>query len=163
MEPQISSFLSQNITLREMDHKNTDVENTTKKYDNRMDTTAIKPPIYNLEERTTKFAQCVRVFIRKLPSTYGNREDTSQLVRSSGSVAANYIEANESLGKRDFLMKVRTCIREAKESRLWLTLIDVGNDDQLRNERKQLVQEAKELMLIFGSMHRKKSTTILGH
>jgi len=44
----------------------------------------------------------------------------NSLVRASGSVGANYIEANESLSKKDFLMRVKICRKEAKESRYWL-------------------------------------------
>ena len=76
---------------------------------------------YDLEERTFDFAAKVRLFIKRLPRTLANLEDSKQLVRASGSVGANYIEANEALGKKDFLMRVRICRKEAKESVLvWL-------------------------------------------
>ena len=52
---------------------------------------------YDLEERTFLFAQRVRAFVRTLPRSISNFEDIKQVVRSSGSVGANYIEANESL------------------------------------------------------------------
>ncbi len=57
---------------------------------------------YDLEERTFLFAKDWRVYIQKLPKTISNIEDGKQLVRSSGSVGANYIEANEKLGDKDF-------------------------------------------------------------
>jgi len=72
--------------------------------------------IYDLEERTYEFAKSIRCFVRKLEINIWNREDIKQLVRSSGSVAANYIEANEKLGEKDFLMKLRICKKEAKET-----------------------------------------------
>jgi four helix bundle protein len=75
---------------------------------------------YDLEERTFEFAKKVRVFVSILQRTISNIEDGKQLIRSSGSIGANYIEANESLGKKDFLMKIKTCKKEAKESRYWL-------------------------------------------
>jgi len=56
--------------------------------------------LYNLEERTFKFAKRNRMFVKKLPKTIGNIEDGKQLIRSSGSVGANYIEANEALSKK---------------------------------------------------------------
>lgn len=65
--------------------------------------------IYDLEKRTFEFARNTRLFVRKLEINIWNREDIKQLVRSSGSVAANYIEANEKLGEKDFLMKLRIC------------------------------------------------------
>jgi four helix bundle protein len=72
---------------------------------------------YDLEERTFQFAQQVRAFVKLLPRTVCNIEDVKQVVRSSGSVGANYIEANEALGKKDFLMRLRISRKEAKESR----------------------------------------------
>lgn len=110
---------------------------------------------YDLEERTMAFAANVRNFIRRLPKTLTNRQDATQLTRSSGSVGANYIEANESLGKKDFLMRIKISRKEAKESRYWLKLIFVGTASELENERLGLVQEATELMNIFGAILRK--------
>ena len=76
----------------------------------------------------------------------------SSSFRASGSIGANYIEANEALGKKDFIMKIKSR-REAKESCYWLRLLDV--DAKLELERQQLVAEAKELMNIFGAILRK--------
>lgn len=108
--------------------------------------------IYNLEERTFQFALKVRFFIKKLPRNVNNIEDGKQLVRSSGSVGANYIEANDSLGEKDKIMKVRICRKEAKESKFWLRLVDTENNEILESERIKLIQESHELMLIFGSI-----------
>jgi four helix bundle protein len=108
--------------------------------------------IYDLEERTFQFALKVRFFIKKLPRNINNIEDGKQLVRSSGSVGANYIEANDSLGEKDKLMKVRICRKEAKESKFWLRLLDTENNEILESERIKLIQESHELMLIFGSI-----------
>jgi four helix bundle protein len=71
----------------------------------------------DLEERTFRFAESVRAFVKQLPQTISNTEDVRQLVRASGSVAANWIEADEALNKKDFLMRVKICGKEAKESR----------------------------------------------
>ncbi|MDF3059773.1 MAG: hypothetical protein K0R17_3988 [Rariglobus sp.] len=109
----------------------------------------------DLEERTAVFAEAVRVFVRRLPRTISNIEDVKQLVRSSGSVAANCIEANESLGDKDRLMKFRTCRKEAKESQLWLRLLHTGEEDALDQTRNALRQEAHELKLIFTSIIKK--------
>jgi four helix bundle protein len=110
---------------------------------------------YDLEERTFEFARTVRVFVRKLPRTVSNIEDVKQVVRSSGSIGANYIEAGDSLGKKDLLMHMKISRKEAKESRFFLRLLDTGNAVLLETERKTLVQEATELMRIFGSIVRK--------
>lgn len=108
---------------------------------------------YDLEERTFQFARASREFVKKLSRTLGNIEDAKQFIRASGSVGANYIEANEAIGKKDFVMKVKTCRREAKESRYWLRLLDI--DDALSPKRESLITEATELMKIFGAIVRK--------
>ncbi len=63
---------------------------------------------YDLEERTFLFAKDVRIFVKTLPKTTANIEDSRQLIKASGSVGANYREANESLGKKDFLMRMKS-------------------------------------------------------
>src|SRR6266704_7133201 len=73
------------------------------------------PKHYDLEERTFEFAKNSRVFVRRLPRTISNIEDVKQFVRASGSLGANYIEANKAIGKKDFVMKIKICRREAKE------------------------------------------------
>ena len=81
----------------------------------------------DLEDRTFLFAESVRAFVKQLPRTISNTEDVRQLVRASGSVAANWIEADEALSKKDFLMRAKICRKEAKESRLFLRLVDAGS------------------------------------
>lgn len=115
--------------------------------------TACSSKGYDLEERTFRFAQDVRQFVKALPKTIANIEDAKQLVRASGSVGANYIEANESLGQKDFVMKIKICRKEAKENRFFLRLLDLGGKDDV--ERNRLAQEATELMNIFGAIFRK--------
>ena len=79
---------------------------------------------YDLEDRTLEFAKSVREFVRRIKNDLVNKEDIKQLVRSSGSIGANYIEANEALSKKDFLMRIKICRKEAKESVYWLRLVD---------------------------------------
>jgi four helix bundle protein len=110
---------------------------------------------YDLEDRTFLFAKEVREFTKQIPKTVANIEDTKQVVRASGSIGANYIEANESLSKKDFLLRIKICRKEAKESRYWLRLIDAGSDSSLQRYRDDLVQEATELTNIFGAILRK--------
>jgi four helix bundle protein len=107
---------------------------------------------YDLEERTFEFARRCRGFIKKLPKTISNIEDEKQLARASGSVAANYIEANEALSKKDFIMRIKISRKESKESRMWFKLCDTGNNKELDREQQDLIQEATELMNIFGSI-----------
>ena len=106
---------------------------------------------YDLEDRTFGFAKRVRAFVKELSKCLGNIEDGKQLIRSSGSVGANYIEANEALSKKDFLMRIKICRKEAKESRYWLKLVDV-NSSNLERERELLQAEASELTHIFGAI-----------
>jgi four helix bundle protein len=106
----------------------------------------------DLEDRTFRFAELVRAFVKQLPRTFGNAEDVRQLVRASGSVDANWIEADEPLSKKDFLMRVKICRQEAKESRLFLRLVDAGLTKATSAARDQLAAEARELTLIFSSI-----------
>ena len=107
---------------------------------------------YDLEERTFEFAKRVRLFVKKLSKTLGAIEDGKQVVRSSGSMAANYIEANESLSKKDFIMRIKICKKESKESRLWLRLLEIETGSELEDERIYLLEECEEIMKIFGAI-----------
>ena len=108
---------------------------------------------YDLEERTFEFAKAARAFVKRLARTIANIEDPKQFIRASGLVGANYIETNEAIGKKDFVMKIKTCRREAKESGYWLRLLDC--DGELDSARAKLLTEARELTNIFGAIVRK--------
>ncbi len=108
--------------------------------------------VYDLEERTFIFARDIREFVRSLPRTISALEDVKQLVRSSGSVGANYIEANESLSKKDFVMRVKICRKEAKESEYWIRLLLEINETVDKVEGVRLLQEAGELKKIFSAI-----------
>lgn len=113
---------------------------------------------YDLEERTFNFAQNVRRFLQQFPQSVLIRDDISQLIRSSGSIGANYIEANESLGKKDFVMRIKICRKEAKETIYWLRLFSGHKmTSSTENERFLLEKEATELMHIFGAIVSKVS------
>ena len=114
-----------------------------------------KPKTYDLEDRTLEFARECRYFVTKLPRTLCNTEDGSQLVRASGSVGANYIEANEAISKKDFTHRIKISRKEAKESRFWLRLVDTEKTESLDIQREKLIEEAVELMKIFSSIMRK--------
>jgi four helix bundle protein len=120
-----------------------------------MSETELSSKRYDLDERTLRFARDVRAFIKTLPRTVANDEDTRQLVRASGSVGANYIEASDSLSQKDFVMRSKISRKEAKESRYWLRLLDTGGDSALENQRTSLIQESTELLNIFGAIVRK--------
>ena len=109
----------------------------------------------DLCERTEKFARDVRAWVRRLPRTESNREDVKQLVRASGSVAANQIEADDSLGDKDQLMKFRTCRKEARESGLWIRLLNAGASNELKIEQTRLDDEALQLARIYSTIIRR--------
>jgi len=106
---------------------------------------------FDLEERTQRFAKTVLEFITYLPKNLPNEKIAKQIIRSAGSVGANYIEANEALSKKDFAMRIKICRKEAKESKYWLSLFDI-KEETLEKKRKSLIGEATELTKIFGAI-----------
>jgi four helix bundle protein len=107
---------------------------------------------YDLENRTFLFAKDVRAFIKRLPKSLSNTEDCKQLIRASGSVGANYIEANESLSKKDFLMRIKISRKESKEARYWLRLLDLEDTTDFEKDHSRLIDESTQLMKIFGAI-----------
>jgi four helix bundle protein len=106
---------------------------------------------YDLEDRTLKFAKNVVSFYKKLPKSVIDGDIARQLVRAATSVGANYIEANEALGKKDFSMRIKICRKEAKEGGYWLRLLEIS-DALLRQEQELLLKESMELTKIFSSI-----------
>ncbi|WP_273566169.1 four helix bundle protein [Maribacter halichondriae] len=105
---------------------------------------------YDLEERTFEFAKNCRVLVKSLKSTIANIEDGRQLVRASGSIGANYIEANEKLGDKDLIFRLKISRKEAKESRHWLRLLKANNPP--KEEINNLIQESEELRKILSAI-----------
>ncbi|WP_396146168.1 four helix bundle protein [Flavobacterium sp.] len=112
----------------------------------------MEPKKYDLEERTLQFAIDCRLFLKKLPKTISNIEDGKQLVKSSGSVGANYIEANEALSKKDFNYRIKISRKESKESVFWLKIIKATNSTEFEKLNAVLIQEADELKKIFSAI-----------
>ena len=108
---------------------------------------------YDLEDRTLGFARRVRDYVKKLPKTIANFEYAKQLIRSSGSQAANYIEANESFSKKEFSFRIKISKKEIKESLLWIKLTEPLKEGVA--EKEGLLHEASELMRIFGAIAQK--------
>lgn len=107
---------------------------------------------YNLEERTFRFAIEVRAFLRKIKSNDLNRDDFRQVIRSSGSIGANYIEANAGMSKKDLLYRLRICRKEAKETNYWLKIILNSVEDENKEQIQLLIDESFELLKIFSSI-----------
>ena len=112
--------------------------------------TSDKSKKYDLEERTFVFAKNVIEYVRYLPKGIAYSGIGRQLVRSAGSVGANYIEANESLSKKDFIMRVKISKKEAKESHYWLKLSTPSKNNE--SFKTKLMCECEELMKIFATI-----------
>ena len=110
---------------------------------------------YDLEERTRKFGVNTRAFVRIFPRRLTTLDDLKQIIRSSGSVGANYIEARECVSMPDRIHRIKICRKEAKESQHWLHLLKADTPKEIETQRENLLQEAKELELIFGAMLQK--------
>ena len=108
------------------------------------------PKPYDLEERTFRFAQRAFKYFKNLPKNAVNIEVAKQGIRASGSVGANFIEANEAFSRKDFAMRVKICRKETKESIYWLRLSESAENQ--KQERTELMAEATELMKIFGAI-----------
>ena len=109
---------------------------------------------YDLAERTASFAERVVRFARALPQDAVTRPLISPVVRSGGSVGANYCEADDAISKKEFRLKIGTCRKEANETKYWIRVI-VAAVPSVRDEARVLWQEAKELHLIFCAILRK--------
>ncbi|RMG29183.1 MAG: four helix bundle protein [Bacteroidetes bacterium] len=105
-----------------------------------------------IEKHTFLFAQAVRNFVKSLPPTISNIEDTKMLVRTSGLVGEKYLRANESVSKKDFLVGMKSCCAEAKASFYWLNLLDTQSIPELEEKRQQLIKVATELVNVFSAV-----------
>ncbi len=114
-----------------------------------------KKPVYNLEERTYLLARNIVQEMKNTKKDFYNEDDIKQLIKSSGSVGANYIEANGSFSKKDFVQRIKICRKESKESAYWLRLINDSTYDNDSKNLKTLYQEAVELKKIFSSIMEK--------
>lgn len=113
-------------------------------------------PAYDLEERTYQFALNIRRCIAGTKWTRAQWTDVDQVLRSSGSVAANYIEANNAVSKPDSLFRIRISKKEASESRLWLRLLgETSNDEPFKQTLRSLFKESDELAKILATILRK--------
>jgi four helix bundle protein len=109
----------------------------------------IKP--YDLEERTFNYTKDIVELVKVCPKTVANSEFVRQLIRSSSSVGANYIEAREALSNKDFSMRAKICRKEVKESIYWLRLIEIKDNDA-KKIRQSMIAESTELLKIFASI-----------
>ena len=106
---------------------------------------------YDLEERTAKFAESAIDLMKKIIENAINKRLISQCVAASGSIGANYCEANEAESKKDFIHKISICKKEIKETKHWLRLLARANPE-FKKEFRKLWQETQELLLIFSKI-----------
>jgi four helix bundle protein len=107
---------------------------------------------FDLEERTFQFGKACGLLIISLSRNFISIEIGRQLLRSACSVGAKYIEANESLGEKDFKMHLKICRKEAKESAFWLRMLKDIKVVENVNEINILIVESCELRNIFSSI-----------
>lgn len=106
---------------------------------------------YDLEERTLKFAKDCVELCRLVPKDTVNIPLIDQLIRASGSVGANYREANNAITRKDFYYRIKICRKEAKEASYWLELLLCANKDS-SNKANLLQDEAMQLARIFSAI-----------
>jgi four helix bundle protein len=111
---------------------------------------------FDLEERTTKFAKEVIRLCKSLSNNSINNRLFGQVVVSAGSIGANYREANDALGKKDFLLRLKISRKEAKETIHWLELILEANNEAVL-VIKTLIKEARELKNILSAIIEKSA------
>jgi len=112
-----------------------------------------------LENRTTEFAKRIIRLCKELPKDRINNPLVNQIVRSAGSVGANYREANEALGKKDFAHRLRIARKEAKETQHWLELIEEANPE-VSERMKSLFKETQEIRNILSAIIDKASAKL---
>ncbi|MBU0540550.1 four helix bundle protein [Patescibacteria group bacterium] len=117
---------------------------------------------FDLQERTAIFAERTLLFCKKLPVNVITKPIISQLVRSATSVGANYCEADNAASRNDFKYKIAICRKESRETCYWLRMI-ITIVPEKRDEARPLSSEARELNLIFSSIFRKFSETVIRH
>ncbi len=106
---------------------------------------------FDLEERTTEFAKRVIRLCKVLSKNPMNNRLIGQAVGSAGSMGANYREANDALGRKDFFHRMRIARKETKEIIHWLELIEEANP-KFKPRMQNLKEEAIELRNIFSAI-----------
>ncbi len=113
--------------------------------------TIFSEKIFNFEDRLVRFAgECI-LFTRNLNKTYENEYYKNQLIRSSGSSSLNFGEAQGTISDKDFVFKVGLVVKELKESRNSLKILDYIKEGD-ENIRTLLLNEVEELIAISSKM-----------
>jgi len=113
---------------------------------------------FDLEERTAKFGEAVVRFSKRIPRDPGNNRLINQIVGCGTSIGANYVEATESISKKDFKCSISRCVKEAKETKFFLRMI-AASEPTLAQEARELYREGNELHMVFASIFRLINTS----
>jgi four helix bundle protein len=113
---------------------------------------------FNLAERTADFGERTIRLVQTVRRNPIVSPLISQLVRAATSIGANYVEADEAGSKKEFRYRISLCRREARETQYWLRMISTA-DPTLKDPARRLWTEARELVLILETIHRKSGAT----
>jgi four helix bundle protein len=105
-----------------------------------------------LEDRFHSYARAVRDYCGRLKWDVINKEYIKQVIRPSGSIGANYLEASDDLGKADEKMKLKIARREAKETLHWIDLGLTYEDPALGQEKLKLMDEGEQIRKILSAI-----------
>ncbi len=114
---------------------------------------------FDLEKRTTEFAKAVIRLCNRIPKSPVNNRLVDQVVGASGSIGANYREANDAVGEKDIILRMKIARREAKESQHWLELLSEANPSE-KQTVEALITESAELVKILSAISAKLSTKL---
>ena len=117
---------------------------------------------YDLEERTKNFSKSTIIFLKVIPVDHITKPIISQLIRCATSVGANYGEADDAESRKDFQHKLGICKKESREAKYWLEMLETARPE-LKPKLSILIQEAKELNLIFNAIINKTKENLLKH
>ncbi len=119
-------------------------------------------PKFDLEERTKNFSKSTIIFLQEIAVDHLTKPIVSQLIRSVTSIGANYCEADDAESRKDFQHKLGICKKESRESKYWFEVLETAKPE-LASKIKPLIQEAKELNLIFNAIINKTKDNLLKH
>ncbi len=113
------------------------------------------PHRFDLDERTARFGEAIIRFAKKIPRSPVNDRLINQLVGAGTGIGGNYSEADDAGSEKEFYVRIKSCRKEARETKFFLRMIATA-EESLKTEARILWQEAKELHLIFCAIVRRR-------
>jgi four helix bundle protein len=108
-----------------------------------------EPRIFDLEDRLVEFSVRIIRLAEALPKTKVGNHIAGQIVRSGTSPAPNYGEAQSAESRSDFIHKMQICLKELRETRIWLLMIAKAALVKSASQLDPLINENNELISIF--------------